>query len=47
LLLATVAFIGKGGSGKSTTGLNVAVIARTAGFKVGVIDADPRRFLAA
>jgi chromosome partitioning protein len=42
-LLATVAFIGKGGSGKSTTALNVAVLARMAGFKVGVIDADPQQ----
>ncbi|MBP0115396.1 MULTISPECIES: ParA family protein [Bradyrhizobium] len=39
-LLATVAFVGKGGSGKSTTALNIAVLARMADFKVGVIDAD-------
>jgi chromosome partitioning protein len=42
-LLATVACVGKGGSGKSTTGLNLAVIARRAGFRVGIIDADPQQ----
>ncbi len=42
-LLSTVACIGKGGSGKSTTSTNLAVIARMAGFKVAIIDADPQQ----
>jgi chromosome partitioning protein len=35
--------VGKGGSGKSTTGINLGVFARLAGFKVGMIDADPQQ----
>jgi len=39
-LLATVAFAGKGGSGKSTACINLAVAAQRAGFQVKIIDAD-------
>lgn len=42
-LLATVACVGKGGSGKSSTSINLAVIALIAGFKVAIIDADPQQ----
>ncbi|WMT73463.1 ParA family protein [Bradyrhizobium sp. Ash2021] len=42
-LLATVACVGKGGSGKSTTSTNLAVIARMAGLRVAIIDADPQQ----
>lgn len=42
-LQATVAFVGKGGSGKSTTLTNLAVIAAQAGYTVGIIDCDPQR----
>jgi chromosome partitioning protein len=42
-LLSTVACIGKGGSGKSTTSTNLAVIARMAGLRVAIIDADPQQ----
>jgi chromosome partitioning protein len=42
-LQATIAFVGKGGSGKSTTLTNLAVIAAKAGYTVGIIDADPQR----
>ena len=42
-LLATIAFVGKGGSGKSTTLTNLAVIAAQAGYTVGIIDCDPQR----
>jgi chromosome partitioning protein len=42
-LLSTVAFIGKGGSGKSTNSTNLAVFARMAGLRVVIIDADPQR----
>jgi chromosome partitioning protein len=41
--LATVACLGKGGSGKSSTIVNLAAIAREAGRKVGIIDADPQQ----
>jgi chromosome partitioning protein len=40
---AIIAFVGKGGSGKSTTLTNMAVIAAQAGHTVGIIDADPQR----
>lgn len=36
---------GKGGGGKSTTAFNLAVVARRAGLRVGLIDADPQRSL--
>jgi chromosome partitioning protein len=42
-LLSSVAFIGKGGSGKSTLCIGLAVIARIAGLRVAVIDADPQQ----
>jgi chromosome partitioning protein len=40
--MKTLLFVGKGGSGKSTTAFNVAVVAHRAGLKVGLIDADPQ-----
>jgi len=36
------ACVGKGGGGKTTTMVNLAVIAGREGWKVGVIDADPQ-----
>lgn len=39
---ATVACIGKGGAGKSTTATNLAVIARLAGLRSAIIDTDPQ-----
>jgi chromosome partitioning protein len=42
-LLATVACVGKGGSGKSTLSTNLSAIGLAAGFKVGIIDADPQQ----
>ncbi|WP_439924916.1 ParA family protein [Nitrobacter sp. JJSN] len=42
-LQAVIAFVGKGGSGKSTTLTNVAVIAARVGYTVGIIDADPQK----
>lgn len=38
--MATVAFLGKGGAGKSTLCSNLAVIAKVVGLKVGILDAD-------
>jgi len=38
--MATVAFFGKGGAGKSTLCSNLAVIAKVVGLKVGILDAD-------
>lgn len=40
---AVIAFAGKGGSGKSTTLTNLAVIATQAKYRVGIIDCDPQR----
>jgi chromosome partitioning protein len=40
--LTTVACIGKGGAGKSTITTNLAVIARRAGLRSAIIDADPQ-----
>jgi chromosome partitioning protein len=42
-LLATVACVGKGGSGKSTLITNLSAIGLAAGYKVGIIDADPQQ----
>jgi chromosome partitioning protein len=42
-LQAIVACAGKGGCGKSTTLTNLAVLAQQAGYRVGIIDADPQR----
>jgi chromosome partitioning protein len=42
-LLATVAFVGKGGGGKSTMSTGLAVTARRAGLRVAIIDADPQQ----
>lgn len=42
-LLASVAFMGKGGSGKSTTCNNIAVVAASAGLRVAIVDADPQQ----
>jgi chromosome partitioning protein len=42
-LLSTIACVGKGGSGKSTLITNLSAIALAAGFKVGIIDADPQQ----
>src|ERR1035437_3469301 len=36
------AIAGKGGGGKTTTVTNLGVIAHRAGFKVGLVDADPQ-----
>jgi chromosome partitioning protein len=41
--LSIVACVGKGGSGKSTTATNLAVIARQAGLRTAIIDADPQQ----
>jgi len=41
-LLAIVACVGKGGSGKSTVATNLAVMARLEGFQAAIIDADPQ-----
>lgn len=41
--LVTVACVGKGGSGKSSVITNLAVAGLDAGFKVGIIDADPQQ----
>lgn len=38
-----VACVGKGGSGKSTTATNLAVIARQSGLRTAIIDADPQQ----
>ena len=38
--MATVAFVGKGGAGKSTLCSNLAVIAHAVGLKAGILDAD-------
>jgi chromosome partitioning protein len=40
--LATVACVGKGGSGKSTVATNLAVMARLSGRRSAIIDADPQ-----
>jgi chromosome partitioning protein len=40
--LSTVGCIGKGGAGKSTIATNLAVIARRAGLRSAIIDADPQ-----
>lgn len=40
---AIVAGVGKGGCGKSTSMTNLAVLAWRAGYRVGIIDADPQR----
>lgn len=42
-LLSSVALIGKGGSGKSTMCISLAVIARMAGLRVAILDADPQQ----
>jgi chromosome partitioning protein len=42
-LLATVACVGKGGSGKSILSTNLSAIGLAAGYKVGIIDADPQQ----
>jgi chromosome partitioning protein len=46
VLPTTIAFVEKGGSGKSSkssTSINLAAVARRAGFRVGMIDADPQQ----
>lgn len=40
---ATIVCVGKGGAGKSSTGINLAVIALHAGFKTAILDADPQQ----
>ncbi len=42
-LRATIACVGKGGSGKSSVITNLAVAGLSAGIKVGIIDADPQQ----
>jgi chromosome partitioning protein len=42
-LLATVACVGKGGAGKSSMNINLAVTAQMAGFRVAIVDADPQK----
>lgn len=38
-----IAFVGKGGSGKTTTAVNLACLARRQGLRVGIVDVDPQR----
>jgi chromosome partitioning protein len=40
--MKTVVLIGKGGGGKSSTAINLGVVAHQHGFKVGLVDADPQ-----
>jgi chromosome partitioning protein len=40
--MTIIACVGKGGGGKTTTTINLAVIARLQGLKVGIVDADPQ-----
>lgn len=41
--MITVVLTGKGGAGKTSTAVNLAVVARRQGLRVGLIDADPQR----
>lgn len=40
--MKTIAIAGKGGGGKSTTTINLAVVAHRAGLKIGLVDTDPQ-----
>lgn len=43
--MKTITFEGKGGAGKTTTCSNLAVAAHRAGYRVGLVDADPQASL--
>ncbi|MDR3376155.1 MAG: ParA family protein [Ancalomicrobiaceae bacterium] len=40
--MLVLTFVGKGGSGKSSTAINTAVLAMLGGYRVGVVDTDPQ-----
>ena len=43
--MQVITLIGKGGGGKTSTGIDLAVVAAGLGLSVGIVDADPQRSL--